>query len=230
MTFELELHKVKVNQHTKYRYVYVHHHTQLSYTTQYRTVLIIFLARKLLSSLSAQPQCCLRCTYVPQRSQSAVDTCDSAVCRRHLCADQQTWRDAGWTCHAPHPDHSNARWTLHHQHTIISSLLVDALFQFRKLQRRQMMFVVIPTDCCHAGLVANRVPTASKTPLDSGHIQLIYIPAMNNPGRPPLGCKIHHCNSVTHSHTKSPQHHNCLRPFFRDHPGEPVPEENFWTL
>jgi len=25
-------------------------------------------------------------------------------------------------------------------------------------------------------------------------------------------------------------HHNRLRPFFRDHPGEPVPEENFWTL
>jgi len=30
-------------------------------------------------------------------------------------------------------------------------------------------------------------------------------------------------------------HRNCftttvLRPFFRDHPGEPVPEENFWTL
>jgi len=23
---------------------------------------------------------------------------------------------------------------------------------------------------------------------------------------------------------------NVLRPFFRDHPGEPVPEENFWTL
>jgi len=21
-----------------------------------------------------------------------------------------------------------------------------------------------------------------------------------------------------------------LRPFYRDHPGEPVPEENFWTL
>jgi len=21
-----------------------------------------------------------------------------------------------------------------------------------------------------------------------------------------------------------------LRPFFQDHPGEPVPEENFWTL
>jgi len=26
-------------------------------------------------------------------------------------------------------------------------------------------------------------------------------------------------------HTKT-----VLRPFFRDHPGEPVPEENFWTL
>jgi len=28
-------------------------------------------------------------------------------------------------------------------------------------------------------------------------------------------------------------HHNTttvLRPFFPDHPGEPVPEENFWTL
>ena len=25
-------------------------------------------------------------------------------------------------------------------------------------------------------------------------------------------------------------HHNRLRPFSRDHPGEPVPEENFWTL
>ena len=30
-------------------------------------------------------------------------------------------------------------------------------------------------------------------------------------------------------------YHNCftttvLRPFFRDHLGEPVPEENFWTL
>ena len=25
-------------------------------------------------------------------------------------------------------------------------------------------------------------------------------------------------------------HTTVLRPFFRDHPGEPVPEENFWTL
>jgi len=25
-------------------------------------------------------------------------------------------------------------------------------------------------------------------------------------------------------------HHSCFTAFFRDHPGEPVPEENFWTL
>ena len=31
-------------------------------------------------------------------------------------------------------------------------------------------------------------------------------------------------NKHTHTHT------TILRPFFRDHPGEPVPEENFWTL
>ena len=30
----------------------------------------------------------------------------------------------------------------------------------------------------------------------------------------------------THTHT----HTTILRPFFRGHPGEPVPEENFWTL
>jgi len=29
---------------------------------------------------------------------------------------------------------------------------------------------------------------------------------------------------------QSPHHATVLRPFFRDHPGEPVPEENFWTL
>jgi len=33
-------------------------------------------------------------------------------------------------------------------------------------------------------------------------------------------CHIHY-----HHHTTT-----VLRPFFRDHPGEPVPEENFWTL
>ena len=31
-------------------------------------------------------------------------------------------------------------------------------------------------------------------------------------------------NEITHTHT------TVLRPCFRDHPGEPVPEENFWTL
>jgi len=25
-------------------------------------------------------------------------------------------------------------------------------------------------------------------------------------------------------------HYNCFTPFFRVHPDEPVPEENFWTL
>ena len=32
------------------------------------------------------------------------------------------------------------------------------------------------------------------------------------------------------SHTNTHTHTTILRPFFRDHPGEPVPEENFWTL
>jgi len=31
--------------------------------------------------------------------------------------------------------------------------------------------------------------------------------------------------AATHTHTTT-----VLRPFFRDHPGEPVPEENFWNL
>jgi len=30
--------------------------------------------------------------------------------------------------------------------------------------------------------------------------------------------------------TTPPPHHKRLRPFFQDHPGKPVPEENFWTL
>ena len=32
------------------------------------------------------------------------------------------------------------------------------------------------------------------------------------------------------SHSPLPHTTTVLRPFFRDHPGEPVPEENFWTL
>jgi len=35
-----------------------------------------------------------------------------------------------------------------------------------------------------------------------------------------------HVNTMTHTHT----HTTILRPFFRDHPSEPVPEENSWTL
>jgi len=38
--------------------------------------------------------------------------------------------------------------------------------------------------------------------------------------------------AVVHTAT-APHHHTTttiLRPFFRDHPGEPVPQENFWTL
>ena len=38
--------------------------------------------------------------------------------------------------------------------------------------------------------------------------------------------KVQPTTSHTHKHT----HPTVLRPFFRDHPGEPVPEENFWTL
>jgi len=38
------------------------------------------------------------------------------------------------------------------------------------------------------------------------------------------------CAAIINTHT--PHHHTItvLWPFFRDHPGKPVPEENFWTL
>jgi len=32
------------------------------------------------------------------------------------------------------------------------------------------------------------------------------------------------------THTTPPHHHNCFTALFHDHPGEPVPEDNFWTL
>jgi len=32
------------------------------------------------------------------------------------------------------------------------------------------------------------------------------------------------------SYTNHHHHHNCFTALFRDHPGEPVPEQNFWTL
>jgi len=35
---------------------------------------------------------------------------------------------------------------------------------------------------------------------------------------------------MTKEHTHTHTHTTVLRPFIRDHPGEPVPEENFWTL
>ena len=36
---------------------------------------------------------------------------------------------------------------------------------------------------------------------------------------------------LLHQQSSLPHHTTIvLRPFFRDHPGEPVPEENFWTL
>ena len=38
--------------------------------------------------------------------------------------------------------------------------------------------------------------------------------------------------NLTNSKSGELDHHTTtvLRPFFQDHPGEPVPEENFWTL
>jgi len=44
---------------------------------------------------------------------------------------------------------------------------------------------------------------------------------------------LHDCSRVEGSPSPSPPPHHTttvLRPFFRDHPGEPVPEENCWTL
>jgi len=38
----------------------------------------------------------------------------------------------------------------------------------------------------------------------------------------PLISRLHYSTTTTTT--------TVLRPFFRDHPGEPVPEENFWTL
>jgi len=37
-----------------------------------------------------------------------------------------------------------------------------------------------------------------------------------------------HC--MLNKHLSTNHHTTVLRPFFRDHPGEPVPEDNFWTL
>jgi len=37
-------------------------------------------------------------------------------------------------------------------------------------------------------------------------------------------------NNANENHTTTPHTTTVLRPLFRDHPGEPVPEEKFWTL
>ena len=47
-----------------------------------------------------------------------------------------------------------------------------------------------------------------------------------SPLNPRESCRTCCCFYNAHTHT----HTTVLRPFFRDHPGEPVPEENFWTL
>ena len=39
-----------------------------------------------------------------------------------------------------------------------------------------------------------------------------------------------HCVCCSTAYHNTHTHTTVLRPFFRDHPGEPVPEENLWTL
>jgi len=39
-----------------------------------------------------------------------------------------------------------------------------------------------------------------------------------------------HSPSAPDTSTSHHHHHNRFTAFFRDHPGEPLPEENFWTL
>jgi len=38
------------------------------------------------------------------------------------------------------------------------------------------------------------------------------------------------CLEIVYVQMKPPPHHNRFTALFRNHPGEPVPEENFWTL
>ena len=42
--------------------------------------------------------------------------------------------------------------------------------------------------------------------------------------------QLDHCDLHSACRAQSYHHHNRLWPFFWDHPGEPVPEENLWTL
>jgi len=47
-----------------------------------------------------------------------------------------------------------------------------------------------------------------------------------------MGMKLHTqiCSFIYTSINPNHHHTTVLQPFFPDHPGEPVPEENFWTL
>jgi len=58
-------------------------------------------------------------------------------------------------------------------------------------------------DCCLQWLVQSCVFTLKQMEINEGQLCVDY----------------HHTTTTT-----------ILRPFFRDHPGEPVPVENFWTL
>jgi len=61
--------------------------------------------------------------------------------------------------------------------------------------------------------------------LNVKRMQSSYQLSVNNNPRFRSTIKLNvHCTKMDSPHT------TVLRPFFWDHPGEPVPEENFWTL
>ena len=75
---------------------------------------------------------------------------------------------------------------------------------------------------------------------DTSHMQQIQ-PVLETYSQPQYGTRLKgpsvtqvftYNNKGTHVHctTTTTTTTTVLRPFFRDHPGEPVPEENFWTL
>ena len=70
---------------------------------------------------------------------------------------------------------------------------------------------------CSVGMPSDHVsaPTIDSRP---AFTRCLHQPASNR-------MSIHICQSVTPHHTTT-----VLRPFFREHPGEPVLEENFWSL
>jgi len=70
---------------------------------------------------------------------------------------------------------------------------------------------------CSVGMPSDHVsaPTIDSRP---AFTRCLHQPASNR-------MSIHICQSVIPHHTTT-----VLRPFFREHPGEPVLEENFWSL